>query len=364
MTQTDQRNTSIDVLKGIAISAVVLGHHPYLANKAFNIIFSFHIPLFYFVSGYLFNPEISFRELLRKRFNSILKPYLFTASVICLIYVVFKKGPFLLWYPFWIIFGNGPNLPKLALHLWFLPSLFVTILFTWFLFKICKSLKIYLIVKLIIIAGLLSSGFFIMRYLWDATIPITFIQILPDNPAYISAKLLNTGNFILKGLPWSLDIIFITSAFFISGYIYKQHNLEIINKKHIVAIAMVFIFCALHIMFKYTIDLNGRRYDQLIISTIMAFTGIFSCVYISFIISKWDNAISKSFQYLGKYSLIIYIFHPIIENKIFVASMRLSTNIAYIAAVVAFAAGLVVPLIMNHLCFERFKIFRYWYYAK
>lgn len=56
-----ERNQMIDNLKGFAIVLVVLGHviqtiyapDRYDANLAFKIIYSFHMPLFIFISGYL-----------------------------------------------------------------------------------------------------------------------------------------------------------------------------------------------------------------------------------------------------------------------------------------------------------------------
>ena len=55
------RNRKIDVLKGIAIILVVLGHVIvgyydtlyYQTNLIFKICYSFHMPLFIYISGYL-----------------------------------------------------------------------------------------------------------------------------------------------------------------------------------------------------------------------------------------------------------------------------------------------------------------------
>ena len=69
-----------DFLRGIGIFFVVLGHiitvinAPDFYNK---YIYSFHLPIFFFVSGYLFHIEKyhNFKFFLKKRVKSLLIPY-------------------------------------------------------------------------------------------------------------------------------------------------------------------------------------------------------------------------------------------------------------------------------------------------
>lgn len=59
MKQQKIRNKEIDYLKGLSIILVVVGHAiqynicDYNVNPFFNIIYSFHMPLFMFISGYV-----------------------------------------------------------------------------------------------------------------------------------------------------------------------------------------------------------------------------------------------------------------------------------------------------------------------
>lgn len=86
------RNGFLDVLKGFAIFLMVIGHvitwlyDPSVASATFrshiwwNVIYSFHMPLLFFVSGYLF-PKAdglvwrSALEGIKKRIVSLLVPY-------------------------------------------------------------------------------------------------------------------------------------------------------------------------------------------------------------------------------------------------------------------------------------------------
>ena len=73
----EKRIGYIDIAKGLGIMIIVLAHndlagyHPTLHK----FIYSFHIPLFFFLSGMFFRPERSFGETFTRRFNSLMKPY-------------------------------------------------------------------------------------------------------------------------------------------------------------------------------------------------------------------------------------------------------------------------------------------------
>lgn len=65
-----QRIRFFDIAKGIAILAVILGHSAIEANVfiphhtaqlVVAVCFSFHMPLFFILSGYFMHPERSFR---------------------------------------------------------------------------------------------------------------------------------------------------------------------------------------------------------------------------------------------------------------------------------------------------------------
>lgn len=379
MIDTDQRKVWIDVFKGLAITVVVLGHHPYLTElptKIFNIIFSFNIPLFFFISGYLFNPDVLFHDQLRKRFNSLLKPYFFTLILVSLAYIIIKGNPSTLWYLFWIIYGNGPNLPKAMLHLWFLPNLFLVTLFLWALFRCLKFLKSS-IGQLLLIVGFFVLGTLGIQLFWNVKIPISItnffmtdgnlflINGLLSNPEYSKEALLIDKQFVLKGLPWSIDFVLLTSAFYMSGYFVKQHKIEYLFHKGSVAAIMLLIFIVLHALFNYELNLNIRRYDNLFSCTIVAFAAIYIFIYSSYRLAKMDNKGSRFIKYVGRYSLIVFIFHPVIQSKVYFTLLSLlPQSIPIIAILLAFAAGVCIPLLLNWLVLERFKIFRFWYYAK
>ena len=76
------RNIGIDYLKVFGIYLMVLGHSQYLPDNLESIIYSFHMPIFFFISGYLFKDD-KFQNIIYKGARSLLLPY-FLINMICL----------------------------------------------------------------------------------------------------------------------------------------------------------------------------------------------------------------------------------------------------------------------------------------
>lgn len=74
----------IDAAKGIGILLVVLGHSPGLPLFGVVLIYSFHMPLFFFISGFVQTATRSATppvEVVRRNVRSLLVPYLFFFAV-------------------------------------------------------------------------------------------------------------------------------------------------------------------------------------------------------------------------------------------------------------------------------------------
>lgn len=75
MNQTSSRIEWIDILKGIGICFVTFGHL-YPALPIEKHIYSFHMFLFFFISGYLYKHPGSFQKQIKKKVVSLLVPFL------------------------------------------------------------------------------------------------------------------------------------------------------------------------------------------------------------------------------------------------------------------------------------------------
>ena len=78
---TDTRETAFDVLKGIAITLVLIGHTDFGPFRAF--IYSFHMPLFFFIAGFFLKKRPLQTEICLSA-KRLLIPYLFTAFWFCI----------------------------------------------------------------------------------------------------------------------------------------------------------------------------------------------------------------------------------------------------------------------------------------
>lgn len=84
------RNRSLDISKGIGIILMVLGHTTYLPANISNFIYSFHMPLFFLISGMVYKrTDLSFKDFLWKKTKLLLIPYWsFCFTNLFLIYLV------------------------------------------------------------------------------------------------------------------------------------------------------------------------------------------------------------------------------------------------------------------------------------
>lgn len=84
----NKRNPILDIMKGITIILMMLGHTG-IPEWLHTFIYSFHMPLFFILSGYFakFNESISWngwKDELCKNAKSLLVPYVFTAFIVLL----------------------------------------------------------------------------------------------------------------------------------------------------------------------------------------------------------------------------------------------------------------------------------------
>src|SRR5512132_506835 len=133
----------IDIARGIGILLVVMGHNDFAVVSPFGykLIYSFHMPLFFFLSGYLLNITSGFWTFLKKRFNSLLKPYYFTIFLIYFVSISFGKMGFQTAIGRIVksLYGSGHYLDWV--QLWFLPHLFVVSLYTFLFYAILSNVE-------------------------------------------------------------------------------------------------------------------------------------------------------------------------------------------------------------------------------
>ena len=137
------RDARIDAAKGVAIALVVLGHAKGIPGEFTILVYSFHVPLFFLLSGWLSprrNAQTAAQALARFS-RTLLVPYAFFFFMAYGYWLLTRHvgEKALRWgqAPWWeplggLLTGIGP---QLYVHpaLWFLPALFTTALAYFFL---------------------------------------------------------------------------------------------------------------------------------------------------------------------------------------------------------------------------------------
>lgn len=149
------RRTDIDVLRGIAIFLVIFGHITHISVLR-TYIWGFHIPLFFFVSGYLFNSSkyASSIDFIKAKIKSLVIPYVFFYLFTFAYWVIIERhtrgadltiqsqliGMFYGTYDLRYMYFNGA--------LWFLPTLFSMELLYWTIVKTIKNNYLVFVIML------------------------------------------------------------------------------------------------------------------------------------------------------------------------------------------------------------------------
>lgn len=134
----DNRNRTLDIVKGIGICLVVLGH---IQNPSQTYIYGFHMPLFFILSG-SFLKEKSLANpgrYIKSRFRRLLMPFVL---INVFAFFVFPHEEAFWWRMFGIV--SAIDYPHSMLGaVWFLKSLFVVSLLVFFTIFILKFLLSY-----------------------------------------------------------------------------------------------------------------------------------------------------------------------------------------------------------------------------
>lgn len=189
-----QRFVWIDTLRGFGIFLVFFGHTALTDRQIEHYIFSFHIPLFFFISGIFFkavDAPGSFRKFFLERIKTRMVPYIsFGLLTYCLwiFPILLKKyGLYKGTYPIpnslfckpliGMLYGVGDSLwlPHNSL-LWFLACLFVTEIIFFVIYSNTKTKRTMLLALLLIgFLGYIASVYSQIRLPFSVDIALTAV---------------------------------------------------------------------------------------------------------------------------------------------------------------------------------------------
>ncbi len=281
------RDLSIDYAKGIAILLVYMGHsilyYPpglfadcHWSRVLGQMIVSFNMPLFFFLSGLLFAySKKSNMEVIRDKVRRLMIPYLFT-----MLLVVFAKQ--------------------------FVPS---------DMSANAGGGGIFWLTNVFVYGG---ERWFVYVLMWIFLLSLPLRRITSRKGIWIAVAI-SFGVTMAFALPevFKIDMVVWYISFFLIGMHLNQHYMELRQWNTKYAIAVLLAFVIMNIFFVCTL----MTITPLKIM-VLPLTGTIGVMTLSWLLDDWckkrgkENVIAKYIAYCGKYSLQFYLFtfaYPIIR---------------------------------------------------
>ena len=296
-----KRDETIDILRGMAIILVIIGHILYTPHVIRAWLYTFHVPLFFLCSGILFAPDHypRFRDFLLSRVRSLLIP-LFSLGVltwlcqvgmtnlICLNPVISPD--------FAVPFDPVKQILSLLLgdrthtyyfSLWFLYALFLGELLFYFLVKLIKRRWYGYVLLMLFGMGL--------QYLISQHV---------------------------EGTYWSVDLLPVCICFLAAGFLYR---LLFFEKKKKLPTWLLPVFALLSLLFFWLNRPGGDQvnlfYEQIgnpLFYLIAALSGSLLCMILAQLLG-----VCRPLEFFGRNSLVSYAF----QNQVFIPMMLVLVNL-------------------------------------
>lgn len=275
---TDERLKDIDVLKAFGIIIMIMGHEYY--GETFDIwLHSFHMPMFFIISGFLYK-SIQLRYGVIKKIKSLLVPYV-TFSLIHLILMfarlLLQGGDLssLLDYTYHVFFINTEGLPICG-AIWFLTALFFVDVFYLFIDNLVKKE----ILKLIIVITISAMGILI---------PMYGIR-----------------------LPYAIDVAMMGVGLFYIGCIIKRLYIKYDFHGHVLYGCVGVLLCIIPININGMVNLRLGVYGNVFLFFLNAIVMTFSLYNFAICVTYKESWFLRELSFIGKNSIIYLGFNQLV----------------------------------------------------
>ena len=331
-----KRINEIDIARGLAIILIVFGHtinHSIHCNIVFKILYSFHVALFFIISGYICNTKKNYLIFVKNKICRLLIPY-FVWSILFLIpYFLFgtnvaKNINVISSFNIKelimnILYGNGNlNALKQNSSLWFLPALFSMELIYYWIVKLSES--------------------------WRTTIKIMLM-------AFLILISIVSNCYIKFVMPFGINTVLTMGTYYYLGYLLKKENIIhfLSNKYYIIPLLLIGIVFSIINDGVQPID---YQYGNISLSLISGMSLSLLVLLVSFAIKN-----NKYLIYVGKNTMSILIFHKLIilifQTKLSILTNLLINNniiiellLSIIILIISILVSLGIGFIINRIC--------------
>lgn len=317
------RNHHIDALKGVAILLVVLGHSVQVHdanfdnNPLFRVIYSFHMPMFMFLSGFIVPTQLgySYLDFIKKNALRLLLPFFVWYMVS---YVVIRANQDVSLVTYYLNLLKSPGI-----GLWFLWVLFLNSALLVGALKLSRCRNWQHRENFFVLGAILLS-------LAASPDILGLSEVKKYFPYYAAGFFISKYSHIFrKRKNWIYAVAVIAFPLLVLGW--KRNELPLFYPALVQLLDNQPLARLLASIYKYAV----------------AFTGIAFC---SFILDRIRRSgLFNFFCWLGLFTLDIYVCHSYFMIGVGAGACRY---------LVAFAAALLIPLALTLLLMRRFKITR------
>lgn len=335
------RFVELDLYKAILCMLVVFGHSitqsirlNIVANNTFYILYTFHMPVFFIISGityYNFERKYKLKDYFEKKVLRLIIPYV---SITIFVYVVFNITSIILnnlinanlefynWRK--IIQGLILSYSNIAKHLWFIYVLFIINIISKLLGTFIEKNKLMYIVISLILS--------VYAYRYTESEYSLIARVLYYNFYF------QIGNMVLNS-------------------IFKNKNFIINKLRFIVIFSSVFVVNNLLLLtLRNNNNLNQTiKWFFLLVSTIT----IFNIILILIEYCKNNKYFVEIFSIISKYNFEIYLLH---NPFITLGSVTFLTKILNVTPIVAIVIGtilgIVIPIFISKYFIRKNKILK------
>ena len=300
----NKRIQYIDIAKTLGIIFVIAGHVVSSDTEIKKVIYSFHMPLFFMLSGMLVKVKKQYnaltrRNLIEKKFKSLMIPYVIWA----LIYASFSIKHLL-----FVLYGTRETLIKAESlsSLWFLPVMFIA----------------FMIVELVLQASIKSKKGIVIG---TGIVGCFLIGML-------------FPHYAVLGDLWGIDIAFIAAAFMLIGMVIKQIVEAFSNTSR-----LIFATIILSVIFLVAVRFSNSSvgyvlmanaiYGNPVVFLINSVVGSALIITISCLLAAYMHRIN-AFSWIGARTLGIFVIHKPVVEFCRMAATRLGVSYDNLAAVV------------------------------
>lgn len=282
------RNNSISIAKAIAIMLMVLAH-TYFSDYGNRFINMFHMPLFFFFSGYCFKDKYLNQPLdfIRKRIKGLYKPFVKWSIIFLLLHNIF----------FYLnIYNDEYGFRGNVSHLYHLSDFL--------------SRLIHIITRMTDNEQLLG-GYWFLRSLLVCSI-IGFITVKYNKKPFIGGGVILLITIVLSA--YNLQIPYFSigareafaAIFFISGYYYKKYNFQVHEHIYILIFGTIGVFVGEKF---WQASLLNFKWYQIVPYTVTALFGILAIYCLSKKLLIFQSKIQEYLIYIGNNTLTILTWH-------------------------------------------------------